>query len=157
MSLTTTKKVKDPVSELMRRFEIVEGQTVAWGWLEDGPDPTAPTIAAFNTFGTPNAKYPIPPRDTLTPTVQAVASAVSEVTAAAGRAAAAGRSSTGLLEGLALVIEFEHRAQIQAFADPMNARATIAGKGFNDPLVGRGDGGRILNGARAEVRPAAAD
>ena len=154
MSIVTKKKHADPVSELMRRFEIVAGQTVAWGWLDGGPDPTAPTIAAFNTFGTPNAKYPIPPRDTLTPTVQAVASAVSEITVAVGRAAGAGKSSAGLLEGLALVIETEHQQQIRAFSDPPNAPATIAAKRFNDPLIGKGAGGRILAGARAEVRPA---
>jgi len=134
----------------MRRFEIVEGREVVWGWLEGGSDPTAPTIAAINTFGAPSKN--IPARDTVTPTVQIVAGAVSEMAVAAGRDIAAGRDPSGLLEGLALVIEAEHREQIRAFNSPGNAPSTIAKKGRDDPLIGADGAGRILKGASAEVR-----
>jgi hypothetical protein len=145
MAASVTIRSKNPgaAREIMRKFQGLMGAEVAMGWIGDA------TIPAINYFGAPAAN--IPPRDAVSPTVQEIAPAVTEIAIAAGRTANNGRDPVPLLDGLAIVAEAELKEQIRAFDDPMNAPATIDKKGFDDPLIGVG-GGRILDGATAVVR-----
>jgi hypothetical protein len=100
-------------------------------------------IAAINTFGAPAAN--IPPRDALTPMIQAEKAAIRSALGHAAKAALHGRDPASYLEGLAALLEQRAKSAIEGFADPRNADSTIKGKGFDDPLIGKGpDGGRLL-------------
>lgn len=132
----------------MARFEALAGVEVAFGWIDDGE---AATIAAYNYFGNPAGN--LPARDTMTPTVLRVESEVKEITKKAGETAIKGGDAAAEVAALAPVLERELQQSIRDFSDPPNAPSTIAQKGFNDPLIGKGDGGRILRHAGAKVRP----
>lgn len=152
--VTLTSKGGGPVRPKLKAFgmakDILPELEIAVGWLENPGDDT-PTIAAINYFGAPSKN--IPPRDAITPTIQAVDAAVREVTISVAQRINQGGQVDGLLEGLALVIEAELKHQIAELKTPPNAQATIDKKGFDDPLIGAGaDSGRIYANATAAVR-----
>lgn len=158
MPATITSKNPNAVKDLAARYAKLEGLEVAQGWIEGDVDPADVAIAAFNIFGTPNAKYPIPPRDALTPAATETAQSAAKYTAAAARAVNRGQDPRGDLEAFAKVAEIALERSVEAFGSPSNADSTIAAKGFDDPLIGKGsDGGRILDGAGAKVRPRSED
>jgi hypothetical protein len=146
-SVTRKSGTADLAGALLRRFEILEGVEIVIGWFDD---PNAATIAAINYFGNPAGN--LPARDTLTPTIQRTTPVISQTLVRAAQAVAAGQDPMPLIEGLELVLGEELKQSIREFSDPPNAPRTIAKKGFNDPLIGAGDGGRILRAAGARVR-----
>lgn len=153
-AVSLTRKKGGPVKPQLAAFgfakEVLPQLEIAMGWLENSGN-DAPTIAAINYFGAPSKN--IPPRDAVTPTIDAVAGAVRETTIAVAKRVNEQKQVDALLDGLALVIEAELKHQIAELSSPPNAPRTIAQKGFDDPLIGAGsDLGRIYAGATATVR-----
>ena len=121
------------------------------GWAQDmGADPKTVQIAAINMLGAPAAN--IPARDALTPMIRAEKLTIRSALGHAAKAALRGRDPTVYLEGLAAHLEQRAKSAIEAFSDPPNAVSTIKGKGFDDPLIGKGpNGGRLLAQVAARV------
>ena len=135
--------------DILAQFAQLEVEELAMGWFADGGD--AATIATYNHFGSPAAN--IPPRDAVTPATQAASNAVQDAAVDAGRSAARGRDPRGDLDGAVITLQDELKRAVREFSNPPNARSTIRGKGFDDPLIGAGsDGGRILRWAGARRR-----
>ncbi len=148
MSIKVTSKAPAPdPNEFVRRFNMLDGLEIVMGWPDN---PEAATIAAINYFGNPAGN--LPARDVITPTIQRAQKIISETMVRAAQLAANGRDPMPLVEGLEIVLTEEIKQAIREFSDPVNAPSTIAQKGFNDPLIGGGDGGRILQYAKAVVR-----
>lgn len=148
MSIHTTKKAEDPTKVIIARLAALEKIEVAFGWIDDAE---AATIAGYNHFGNPAGN--LPARDALTPTRARTDGEAGQAARNAGEAAARGKDPRAAVEGLAPTVARELQQSIRDFSDPPNAPRTIRQKGFDDPLIGKGDGGRILRHAGAKARP----
>ena len=146
--LETEKKEFLTTKEIVRRLTIAAGKEVAVGWVEGKANAETATIALINTFGAPRAN--IPARDTITPATDALAPDAAKAFGEDGAAALKG-SAGDTLSSLADTAEARHKQEIADFNDPGNAPSTIAQKGFNDPLRGKGKD-RLYKGAGAVVR-----
>lgn len=120
------------------------------GWSVDmGADPETVKIAAINTLGAPAAN--IPARDALTPMMASERNRINAYLGNAVKAQMRGKDPKPILETLAEYLTDAAKQAVADFSDPPNAESTIARKGFNNPLIGPDDGGRLLREVRAMV------
>lgn len=114
--------------------------TLSVGFLEGATAPNGDSIperAANNEFGTPNAKYPIPPRPFFR---NMIAAKSPEWPAAVGNLLKANDyDATKALDIAGEAIEGQLRQSIIDTNSPPLAEATIKAKGFDKPLIEHSD------------------
>jgi hypothetical protein len=114
--------------------------TLSVGFLEGATAPNGDSIperAANNEFGTPNAKYPIPPRPFFR---TMIADKSPEWPAAVGNLLKANDyDATKALDIAGEAIEGQLRQSITDLTSPPLAEATIKAKGFDKPLIETSD------------------
>ena len=147
---STSRRNPNALTATRRNVAAIGQYRVQVGWsVAMGADEETVGIAAINMLGAPSAN--IPARDVLTPTIEESVQSVRVTNAAAVRAANRGADPLPLLETMAARLEQRLKDNIDK-ATPGNADSTIAGKGFDDPLIGAGsDRGRIYAQAAARV------
>ena len=147
---TTSRRNPNALAATRRNVAEIGQYRVQVGWsVAMGADEETVGVAAINMLGAPSAN--IPARDVLTPTIEESVQSVRVTNAAAVRAANRGADPLPLLESMAVRLETRLKDNIDK-AQPGNADSTIAGKGFDDPLIGAGsDRGRIYAQAAARV------
>jgi hypothetical protein len=114
--------------------------TLSVGFLSGATAPNGDSIperAANNEFGTPNAKYPIPPRPFFR---NMIAAKSPEWPAAVGNLLKANDyDATKALDIAGEAIEGQLRQSITDLTSPPLAEATIKAKGFDKPLIEHSD------------------
>ena len=151
MGAGVTHTNPNPLTATRRIVAELGSLRVRVGWAVDmGADPETVQIAAINKLGAPAAN--IPARDAITPMIAQQKLVIRSALGHAAKAALRGRDPEPYLETLAATLELEAKRAIEAFSSPANAPSTIKGKGFDDPLIGKGaDGGRLLAQVAARV------
>lgn len=151
MILTARYGSPEALEALQQRVKELNGMHIDAGWSGPlGASPETVKIAAINTFGAPRAS--IPARDVLTPLAVRSRGWISKVNREVMRKLTMGEDYESDVEGIARRLEMEGKQAVRDFASPANAPSTIAGKGFDDPLVGKGaDGGRLVREFAAAV------
>ena len=146
-----TRKNPNKLASIRRIALEFKNFRVRAGWAVDmGASPKTVEIALINSLGAPNAN--IPPRPVVEPFIRSQLALIRRKHRSAVVAANRGKDPRPKLAELAELLRIGGKQAVRDLSTPVNADSTIAGKGFDNPLVGAGsDGGRLVAEFNAEV------